>query len=233
MAYFGDAVNRLTGDRIAKTPTMKGYVRRHVMAYRTDAADGEVGDNVADGHKYFTAYDYSTSAGTAATSSNLSDTRALLVLNPADRDYPAGSDHEADFRFRYEFVENPSWANKDGDKKILYAVDCWQWGGSVNSTSYDRRVFRVTTRATPGSAESSAPAAGATAFTVAWLLENATVGSDSGLYGTYTISGSTATPASSDLLLDNETLAILMASDWTYDVPESEYVASMSSLSRW
>ena len=139
MAYFGDVARRLQPGYIAKTPTMKGYVRRHTVAYRTESGEG---------------YDYYDKDGVKQTeASGIAAVQALLVLPEGDRDRGSPAT-EFDCVFDLELVENPSWSSAGSgagvDQDALggalqaYPFRCWQEGGTER-TYGDRRLWRVCT----------------------------------------------------------------------------------------
>lgn len=221
MATFRQAMDWLRPGYIAKTPDMRGYMRRTPVASRVV----NTGDDAAT-----KPYIYKNAQGTEITKSAglallelPSETIGIAVSH--DRDayssapdagyYPdpagigsPGYEFVADMVFDLELVENPNWVNSyDSDSKAVYVIRCWQVGGTETSSG-DLRKYRVCT------------------------VSNT---SDTGTSPTATPRPlSTTDSLPGDLVLDGQTLEIMLSGDWEVNqVTEATYVASSTSSARW
>ena len=216
MADFGTAVRNLRPGYIAKTPNMRGYLRRHELFSRV-ADDSKFGESTDPGYAHYT-YSYDSATRTWHRSAPANSASRTAVYNKCTLPEHVGAVTDAtaqvaDVVFDLEFVENADWTQGD-DSSRIYVFRCYQWGGS-ETTSGDVRRWRVA-RLQPDA--SSSQSSTASPPVVAQLPEGTSNGND----------------PFSELKLDAATFEILASGDWEYNQQtESDYVESSGSTARW
>lgn len=121
MADFGTAVRNLRPGYIAKTATMRGYLRRHEIGSRS--ADPEDSGS----YLYYRYSDGRRNLLSSSTTPTAASVAAALVP-------PETGAASADVVFDLEFVENAGWSDSDSDSRRVYVFRCYQTGGTETST---------------------------------------------------------------------------------------------------
>lgn len=125
MADFGTAVRNLRPGYIAKTATMRGYLRRHEIGSRS------VDPEDSSSYLYYQYKDGRRNLLSASTTPTAASVTTALVP-------PETGAASADVVFDLEFVENADWSNSDSDSKRIYVFRCYQTGGTETSTGTSR-----------------------------------------------------------------------------------------------
>lgn len=159
MADFGTAVRYLRPGYIAKTSTMRGYLRRHELGSRDENPNYVQGGSEPE----YLYYRYE--GGTRVQKTAAGDIAEILGYLKTPEETAGSTGPSASVVFDLEFVENAAWNNADSDSRRVYAFRCYQTGGTETSSG-DAREWRVTAvsansdgtspSATPGARSGSA-----------------------------------------------------------------------------
>lgn len=212
MADFGTAVRNLRPGYIAKTSTMRGYLRRHELGSRLENPNYVSGGSEPE----YLYYKYE--GGSRVRKTAAGDIAEILGYLKTPEETAGSTGPSANVVFDVEFVENAAWSDADSDSKRVYAFRCYQTGGTETNAGTSRtwRVDLVSGTGEDGSDADSLP--------------DSPVATPKQRYDT----GNSGADRYSQLKIDADTFEMLVSQDWEYNqVTEEEYVASSTSQARW